>query len=171
MAICEYPLYSSFPLSAYISFTISIVSKSRSRMGFYHITQTTFPKDKRSGKDFPYRSFISFSIHVMITSTKYSCWIWLSSLPVCILCHFRIHSRQQVAVACCAINTGWPRIGVCFPSFGITAGASRFAIKSLACCRIVSSPFSRTYSLSFSFRWKLLRNFEFPSRSNSCAYH
>lgn len=58
------------------------------------------------------------------------------------LCHFRMHSRQQVAVACCAINTGCPRIGVCFPSFGIYAGASLFAIKSSACFLIVSSPFS-----------------------------
>lgn len=34
-----------------------------------------------------------------------------------------------------------------------------------------SIPFSRTYSLSACFRWKLLRNFELPSRSKSCAYH
>ena len=38
--------------------------------------------------------------------------------------------RQQVAVACCAIKTGCPLIGVCFPSFGISAGTNLFSKKS-----------------------------------------
>ena len=52
--------------------------------------------------------------------------------------------RQQVAVACCATKTGWPRMGVCFPSFGITAGASLFSMNSNAWDRTVSMPFSFT---------------------------
>ena len=39
VAICEQPLYSSFPLSAYISLTIPIVSKSRSRIEMPSCTQ------------------------------------------------------------------------------------------------------------------------------------
>lgn len=65
-----------------------------------------------------------------------------ASTPGFILCHLRMHSLQHVAVACCAINTGCPFIGVCFPSFGICAGASLLAIKSSACFLIVSNPFS-----------------------------
>ena len=40
--------------------------------------------------------------------------------------------RQQQAQACWAINTGCPRIGVCLPSFGMIAGASRIRMKSAA---------------------------------------
>ena len=40
-------------------------------------------------------------------------------------CHLARHPRQQQAVACWAIKTGCPRIGVCRPSLGITAGARR----------------------------------------------
>ena len=40
-------------------------------------------------------------------------------------CHFARQPRQQQAVACCAMNTGCPRIGVCLPSFFGAAGASR----------------------------------------------
>ena len=40
--------------------------------------------------------------------------------------------RQQQAQACWAINTGCPRIGVCLPSFGMIAGASRIRMKSTA---------------------------------------
>ena len=43
---------------------------------------------------------------MVVTSTRYSCCTWLSSFPGCILCHFRMHSLQHVAVACWAINTG-----------------------------------------------------------------
>ena len=79
-----------------------------------------------------FHRFISPSIHVMMTSTRYSCCTLLNSLPGRILCHLYMHPLQHVAVACCAMNTGCPRIGVCFPSLGITAGASLFAIKSSA---------------------------------------
>lgn len=84
---------------------------------------------------------VSFSIHVIITSTKYSCCIRLNSLPGCIFVPLSNALLQHVAVACCATKTGCPFIGVCFPSFGITAGASLFAINSLACSLIVSKPF------------------------------
>ena len=40
-----------------------------------------------------------------------------------------------------------PFIGVCLPSFAIYAGASLFAIKSLACCLIVSRSRLQTRSL------------------------
>ena len=32
-------------------------------------------------------------------------------------------------------------------------------------------PFSFMYSISFCFKWKLLRNLELSSRSNNCLYH
>jgi hypothetical protein len=41
----------------------------------------------------------------------------LSALPFSIPCHFDMHPRQQVAVACWAMKTGCPLIGVCLPSF------------------------------------------------------
>lgn len=56
-------------------------------------------------------------------------------------------------------------MGVCLPSFGITAGASLFATKSSACFRIVGNPFSVIYSLSFFDRWKRLRKSDFASLS------
>ena len=74
--------------------------------------------------------------------------------------------RQQQPVACWAINTGCPFIGVCLPSLGITAGARRLATKSSACLRIVAKPFSSMYSLSFCERWNRLRNADFESLSN-----
>ena len=37
-----------------------------------------------------------------------------------------MHSLQHVAVACWAINTGCPHIGVCLPSFAIYADAFRY---------------------------------------------
>ena len=43
-----------------------------------------------------------------------------------------------------ATKTGCPLIGVCFPSFDISAGARRFLIKSQACSRTFSIPFSDT---------------------------
>src|SRR3546814_9310905 len=42
-------------------------------------------------------------------------------------CHLARQLRQHVAVACWAIKTGWPRIGVCLPSLTGSAGASRFS--------------------------------------------
>ena len=47
------------------------------------------------------------------------------SVPLGTFHHFSRQLRQQQAQACCALNTGCPRIGVCLPSFGGFAGASR----------------------------------------------
>ncbi len=63
-------------------------------------------------------------------------------------------------------NTGWPRIGVCFPSFAGSFGASRFATKSSAWDLMVSMPFSRTQALSLSERENPARNPEQDRRSN-----
>ena len=56
--------------------------------------------------------------------------------------------------------------GVCLPSFGITAGASRLAMKSSACRRMVGKPFSAMYSLSFLVRWNRLRKSDLASLAN-----
>ena len=79
-------------------------------------------------------------------------------------------AEQQQAQACCALNTGCPRIGVCFPSFGGFAGASLIRMKSSQWERIVLIPFSAIYFLSASERWKRLRNFDFASRANAASY-
>ena len=63
-----------------------------------------------------------------------------------------MHFRQQVAVACCAMKTGCPLIGVCFPSFFGIGGAILEFIKSQACFLIISIPLLSIYSLSFSVR-------------------
>jgi hypothetical protein len=66
------------------------------------------------------------SIQSMINAMIRSCssrvrWC-LSAIP----CHFLRHPRQQVAVACCAMKTGWPRIGVWRPSLrGVPAPVAR----------------------------------------------
>lgn len=60
-------------------------------------------------------------------------------------------------------------MGVCFPSFGITAGASRLATKSSACLRMVAKPFSAIYSLSFVVRWNRLRKSDLESLSNKAV--
>ena len=107
-------------------------------------------------------------------------------------------AEQQQAQACCALNTGCPRIGVCFPSFGGLArlsrslfaslsplgvaasprvaaparggyGARRVRTKSSQWERIVSIPFSAMYFRSASERWKRLLNFDFPSRANAAS--
>ena len=44
--------------------------------------------------------------------------------------HFDRQSRQQQAQACCALNTGCPRIGVCLPSLGGFVRARRVRMKS-----------------------------------------
>ncbi len=93
-------------------------------------------------------------IHSIRRFTIFSCCISLNSTPFGTRYHLFRQPRQQHAHACCAINTGWPCIGVCLPSFGITAGVKRCLTKSYACRRIVSMP------LSFSVNEKLERNFE-----------
>ena len=72
------------------------------------------------------------SIHAVNTATIYRCSSAVSSRPGGMPCHLARHPRQQQAVACWAIKTGCPRIGVCRPSLGITAGARRVHMKSAA---------------------------------------
>ena len=112
----------------------------------------------------------------MSTFTIYPCSLSVSSLPFGIPCHLKRHPLQHVAVACCAMKTGWPfgapRIGVWLPSFLGSAGARRRCTISAACLRTVSIPFSRMYFLSPSERWKRLRNLDFERRSvRSCFSH
>ena len=83
--------------------------------------------------------------------------------------HLHRHPRQHVAVACCALNTGCPLIGVCFPSFGGLAGASRVRMKSSACRRIVPMPLSAMYFLSASESRNRERNFDFASLWNAAS--
>ena len=52
------------------------------------------------------------------------------SVPFGTFHHLERQSRQQQAQACCALNTGCPRIGVCLPSLGGFAGARRVRMKS-----------------------------------------
>ncbi len=71
-------------------------------------------------------------IHSIIIETRYSCSEAVNSRPFGKWCHFSMQPRQQQAVACWAIKTGWPRIGVCLPSFAGSAGATLSRIKSQA---------------------------------------
>ena len=57
------------------------------------------------------------SIHPIIRPKIISISSLFNALPFLIPCHFWIKLRQQVAVACWAIKTGCPLIGVCLPSF------------------------------------------------------
>ena len=59
------------------------------------------------------RQSVCLRIHSIIRSTAYFCSSGVNSLPGRMPCHLNRHWRQQVAVACWAMNTGWPRIGVC----------------------------------------------------------
>ena len=84
----------------------------------------------------------------MMTETTRPCSASVIGRPAGIPCHFARHPRQHVAVACCAMKAGCPRIGVCFPSLRGSAGASRWATKSAACERITSHPFASKYAFS-----------------------
>ena len=97
------------------------------------------------------------------------CLSGLIGMPRGTFHHFSRQDRQQQAQACCATKTGWPRIGVCFPSFCGLAGASRMRIKSSQCRRIVSKPLSDMYFLSAAERRKRLRNFDLPSFRNAAS--
>ena len=57
------------------------------------------------------RQSVCLRIHSIIRSTAYFCSSGVNSLPGRMPCHLNRHWRQQVAVACWAMNTGWPRIG------------------------------------------------------------
>jgi hypothetical protein len=64
-----------------------------------------------------------------------------SGRPFPMPCHFARQPRQQVAVACCAMNTGCPLKGVCLPSFAGFAAPSRFDTRSAASARTPWRPF------------------------------
>jgi len=49
----------------------------------------------------------------MMISTTLEISSPVSTRPLAIPYHFNKHPRQQVAVACCALNAGWPLNGVC----------------------------------------------------------
>ena len=91
------------------------------------------------------------------------------SVPFGTFHHFSRQLRQQHAQACCALKTGCPRIGVCLPSLGGHAGASRVRTKSLAWRLIVSIPFSAMYFLSASESRKRLLNLDFASLRNAAS--
>ena len=108
-------------------------------------------------------------IHAMRKSTMPCCRSGLIGMPRGTFHHFSRQERQQQAQACCATKTGWPRIGVCFPSFCGLAGASRMRMKSSQWRRIVSKPLSDMYFLSAAERRKRLRNFDLPSFRNAAS--
>lgn len=108
-------------------------------------------------------------IHSIRKLTIFLCRSTDSSVFLGTFHHFSRHPRQHVAVACCALNTGWPRIGVCLPSFSGCAGARRCRTKSSACLRMVSIPFSAMYRLSASVRPKRLRNLDRASFANASS--
>ena len=112
---------------------------------------------------------ISRSIHAMRKSTMPCCRSAGMATPCGTFHHIARQSRQQQAQACCATNTGWPRIGVCLPSLGGLDGARRVLTKSSQCARINASPLSATYFLSASERWKRLLNFDFASCANAVS--
>ena len=107
----------------------------------------------------------SRTIHAM---RKDTIRVWRSGgmvVPFGTFHHLARQLRQQQAQACCALNTGCPRIGVCLPSFGGFAGARRVRTKSSQCLRIVSSPFSAIYFLSATESRNRLRNLDLASRA------
>jgi len=103
------------------------------------------------------------SIHPITKYTKNPISSSVSALPFSILYHFFRHPRQHVAVACCAMKTGCPFIGVCFPSFLGLGGAKRDVMKSAAWDRIVVIPLSLIYWRSLSVNLNRDLNFEFLS--------
>ena len=104
--------------------------------------------------------FSSVQIHVIITFIMYSRSSCVSMCFGSILCHLYRQFLQQVAVACCAMKTGCPRIGVCLPSLKVIGSAKFLLTKSIVCDLILSIPFVLMYSISFSFKWKELLNLE-----------
>ena len=85
----------------------------------------------------------SRSIQAMIRSASRRISSSVSSLPRGIWCHFSMHPRQHVAVACWAVNTGCPRQGVCLPSFTGLAAPTRERNSSQAWRSMVVLPFDR----------------------------
>lgn len=71
-----------------------------------------------------------------------------SARPSGMPCHLRRQPRQQQPVACWAMKHGWPRHGVCLPSFGMTAGPRRLRMISRHCASMTGNPFSATQASS-----------------------
>lgn len=109
---------------------------------------------------------ISASNHREIAPRTYSICSSVSGRPFGIRCHFSRHPRQHAAVACWATKTGWPRIGVCRPSFFGSAGASRSRSNFLPCSNTTGSVFSARYARSFGPKRNRLRNRLFESAAN-----
>ena len=74
-------------------------------------------------------------------------------------------SAEQQAQACCALNTGCPHIGVCFPSFGGLAGAGRIRMMSAQRERIVSA----LYTASSGLCNLLLKSRYFRLSADACG--
>ena len=74
-------------------------------------------------------------------------------------------SAEQQAQACYALNTGWPRIGVCRPSFGGLASVRRVRMKSSQRERIVSA----RYTASGVLRNLLLKSRYFRLSADACG--
>lgn len=108
-------------------------------------------------------------IHSMINDTIFRCCSAVSGTLFGTFHHLFRHPRQQVAVACCATNTGCRPIGVCLPSFSGTADARRKRTKSSAWRRIVFIPFSATYRLSAAVRRNRRRNADRASFANASS--
>ena len=113
----------------------------------------------------------SRSIQAIIRSASRRISSSVSSLPRGIWCHFSMHPRQHVAVACWAVNTGCPRQGVCLPSFTGLAAPTRERNSSQAWRSMVVLPFDRAYALSLSDRTNFERNVECESRSIVFSIH
>lgn len=105
--------------------------------------------------------------HILIASITCSFSSLDSSRPLAISCHFSRQLLQQVAVACCAINTGCPFQGVCFPSLTGYAAANRLFTKSAACSRIIFMPFRFRYSNSFWCKRTSRRKEDVPSAAKT----
>jgi hypothetical protein len=90
-----------------------------------------------------------------------------SAWPFPMPCHFARQPRQQVAVACCAMNTGCPLKGVCLPSFRGLAAPNRFTSRSSASGRTALRPFLSRYLNSCGCSRNRRRNGDLARSSKS----
>lgn len=118
----------------------------------------------------PERSPAASRIQASWTATTRATSASESGRPAGMPCHLARHPRQQVAVACCATNTGWPRIGVWRPSLRGAAGARRSRTILSACAAMVSHPHHATYARSPSESRNRDRNRERASLSRSALH-
>jgi hypothetical protein len=101
--------------------------------------------------------------HRSITAVTCASSAGRSGRPFAMPCHFARQPRQQVAVACCATNTGCPLKGVCLPSFAGFAAPSRLHTISYAWPRTASSPLLSRYRNCSARSRKRRRNGDFGS--------